>query len=104
MYTEFIIIYVLLVLILILAVINLVFTIKTNSEKNNGYSSINNYNSKAPNINYTEAKSNVKTDTNYSANNMNMQGGEERMVFCTKCATQFPASRGSCPNCGTPRA
>lgn len=104
MYTEFIIIYVLLVLILILAVVNLVFIIKRNSGKNNGYSSINNYNSNVPNVNYVAADNNARVSPNYSANNVNMQAGEERMVFCTKCATQFPASRGSCPNCGTPRA
>lgn len=73
MYPEFVVMYVGLLIVLIVAVLNLVFTIQLLKKLSGG--------------------ANVPAG-------MNQPSGA---VFCKKCATEFDASLRVCPNCGTTR-
>ena len=73
MYPEFIAIYIGLAVVLILLIVNLIFTIRL--------------------MNKFKGSRNVSL-------NMNQSMG---VVFCKKCATEFDANLRVCPNCGTTR-
>lgn len=73
MYPEFVAIYVGLAIVLVITIVNLVFTIKVLKKLGgNGNTSVN----------------------------MNQPTG---VVFCKKCATEFDSRLRVCPNCGTTR-
>ena len=80
MYTEFIPIYIGLVVIVVLLVIILVLLIKNR-----------NSNASAP--------SGYMYHTSTQAN----QPASGNIVFCKNCATPFDSSLKACPKCGTPR-
>lgn len=73
MYPEFVVIYVGLGIVLLVTVVNLVFTIKVMKK--------------------------LGDNRNVSVN-MNQPTGA---VFCKKCATEFDSRLRVCPNCGTTR-
>lgn len=89
MYIEFVIIYILLVVLIALAVVNLVFMLKNKGGNNISFKNEN-----------QQPVEPVKTSASpsYNAN----QG--DSVVFCINCATQYSSSEKCCPNCGTPRS
>ncbi len=92
MYTEFIIIYVLLGLVLAISIFNAVMIFLL---KKNGGSIGRTYN---PTMNYSApTNNNTLKETAYN----NQPSGN--VVFCKKCASQFDSSERVCPRCGTPR-
>lgn len=97
MYTEFIVIFVLLGIVLAVSVVNLIFLILL---KKDGGAGVNR--SVAPNA--------FQYQNNYSsANMMQNQGGMQMnqggrgVCFCRNCATQYDVSLERCPKCGAPR-
>lgn len=90
MYTEFIIIFILLGIVTVVSILNLVLLIliKKDGDGSNKMSS-------AP----------FQYLNNYMNQNMG-QGqvqGTGSVVFCRNCATQYDATMTRCPKCGTPR-
>ena len=84
MYTEFLIIYIMLgvlILLMIVAVILLIAVLK----KTGSNSSRNRYQQQMP---------------TYQQGAQNSAGG---VAFCKNCGSQFNASLRVCPRCGTPR-
>lgn len=73
MYPEFVAIYVGLAIVLVVLIVNLVFTIKV--------------------LKKLGGKGNVSV-------NMNQPAG---VIFCKKCAAEFDSRLRVCPNCGTTR-
>lgn len=91
MYTEFIVIFVLLGLVIVISVFNMILLIMLKRES--GY--------KANNVTSTP----LQFQNTYMNQNM-MQGTSNSMgsvVFCRNCAKQYDATLSRCPNCGTPR-
>lgn len=95
MYVEFIIIYVLLVVILALLITLLIATIKNKKENSNTTDTYNAFVSKS-----TPPQINTPTPAPTNAGQEKSKG----VVFCTKCACQYPATDKFCPNCGNPRS
>lgn len=105
MYIEFVGIYILLVILIILSAVSIYLQVSRSknsggtskfngSQQNNGYSA-NNFDKPQPhNLRYS------------SGNNQRQQTpayGTSGVVFCKSCATQFDARHKVCPRCGTPR-
>ena len=82
MYTEFLIIYIILGILTLLGIAILILLIKFIKNDQGTYVPKNN--SYTPNINVSS-----------------MPAGN--VVFCKKCAAQFDSSQRICPRCGTPR-
>ena len=90
MYTEFIIIFILLGIVTVVSILNLVLLILI--KKDGG---VSNRTSSVP----------FQYQNNYMNQNMG-QGqaqGSGSVVFCRNCATQYDAIMTRCPKCGTPR-
>lgn len=73
MYPEFVVIYVGLLIVVIVSVVNLVFTIKL--------------------MNKFGGRGNTQVNANQPTG----------VVFCKKCAAEFDGNLRVCPNCGTAR-
>lgn len=82
-YTEFLIIYIGLGILLALAIVNLILILVL-MKKDSGFS--------APRISSQRTMPMPQTT---------IPGGN--VVFCKKCAAEFDASQRCCPICGTPR-
>lgn len=92
MYTEFIIIYIALGLILAISIVNFIMILLL---KRNGSSIRKTFN---PTINYSAPTNNIMPQ---EATYNNRPSGN--IVFCKNCATEFDSSARVCPRCGTPR-
>lgn len=100
MYTEFIIIYVLLIVLIALSVVNLIFAIKGKSNSSSkGFA--------APSFNNQQQQfkpSPVDTPVQSTASPAFNPNQGSSVVFCLNCATQYSSNDKCCPNCGTPRS
>ena len=96
MYIEFIIIYILLVIAIGLLVANLVVSLKNKSGEGTGFSN-NATTFSAP----VQQKSQLVQE---SQTHSPAPQQSNRVVFCKKCAHQYPANEKFCPNCGNPRS
>ena len=108
MYSEFIIIYVLLLAIIALLITVLVVTLKSSNGRSAG-SHNSNFGLQAappanPNNGYTEMKRNDSFDNNIKNTTSPQKSAvNSGVVFCTKCAHQYSANDKFCPNCGHAR-
>lgn len=82
MYTEFIIIYIGLGILAVLAIAILVMLILLFKREQVGY---------------------IQQSNNYTPVNQTATTTTGNIVFCKKCATEFDSSQRTCPKCGTPR-
>lgn len=98
MYIEFIVIYVLLIAVVALTIVNLIL-IKKLLGNNDTISSITN---SQPVSNYSVSPVNAQQSSG-DFSNVNTAVDGDRVVFCTRCAAQYPASSKICPNCGAQR-
>ena len=96
MYPEFIVIYILLAVLFIMQAAALVLLIvlmkKTQGTNASTAQNIPAFHNSAPAV---PQYCNIQTGQPAPA------GGD--VVFCKKCAAEYPASGRFCPNCGTPR-
>ncbi|MBQ9228155.1 MAG: zinc ribbon domain-containing protein [Eubacterium sp.] len=103
MYIEFIIIYVLLAILIAVSVFNLIMTLKKSSGKaEKGYSNQQQVVT-APPVPETRNVNPAPQNANLTPRNANPAPQNGGVVFCTKCAHQYPANERFCPNCGQPR-
>ncbi len=104
MYTEFIIIYVLLAVAIALGIVNLIFTIKKNGK---GAEQARNYNianpQAIPEAPPAPGAPSAPVAPQPQAQSTVNNAGNHGVAFCTKCAHQFPGNEKFCPYCGTPR-
>lgn len=93
MYTEFIIIYILLGILLLLGIATFIFAFLAFKKSNSSFS----------------GKPIISTQSTNNFEQVNTQSGTTvvpasgNIVFCKKCAAEFDASARCCPKCGTPR-
>ena len=106
MYPEFVGIYVLLAILIVLSAVSIY--LQVSRSKNNGGNK-SNFNSNQQNNAYQAQsfdKPNPRNSGYPSGNNQRQQTpayGTSGVVFCKSCATQFDARHKVCPRCGTPR-
>lgn len=91
MYTEFIVIFILLGIVMAISVVNLVLLILI---KKDGVSS---------GSNSTGTAFQFQNSYMNQGFHQGMSQGTDNIVFCKNCATQYDASMMRCPKCGTPR-
>lgn len=96
MYIEFIIIYILLVVAIGLLIANLIVSIKNKSSDSTGFS-----NSSVSYPASVQQKAQPTQEIPASAPAAQQSSG---VVFCKKCAHQYPSNEKFCPNCGNPRS
>lgn len=100
MYPEFIGIYVLLIILIVLSVVSIY--LQVSRSKNSGGKS--NFNGNQQNNSFTPKQ--PHNSAYPSVNSQRQQTpayGTSGVVFCKSCATQFDACHKVCPRCGTPR-
>lgn len=97
MYPEFVAIYIMLTIVILLLGAILFLLLKSSKEKIASIRPSNNiYQNQQPVAQDYSQQYGQAYQEQYQ-----VQGGN--IVFCKHCATQFDASQVYCPNCGTPR-
>ena len=98
MYIEFIIIYIMLAISIALGVINLVFALRGKKEEKDSFTF------ERPTRQSTSfAQQSQQEQPKTAPQNNNVGSANAGVVFCRKCAHQFPADEKFCPCCGTPK-
>ena len=101
MYPEFIGIYVLLAVAIVLSAVSIILQIVHIKNSNHSSDYSNNYRTEKASDRPTQRSS------GYSAESKQVQQpasyGSSGVVFCKSCATQFDARHKVCPRCGTTR-
>lgn len=99
MYPEFVPIYVMLVIVILMLCVVLIFLIKlmkNGAGKNNLYNVPRQSNDAYYGQQYQQQQYQAPYEPQYQQQSGNV-------VFCKHCATQFDASQAYCPRCGTRR-